>query len=873
MSNIEPNSLVFHKLYGQCTVRFVDSETAIIRTPEGELAECRISDLSVIRTVWDDKNGFSSLRTLLRIQSGVISSINNTWGLFSRTVIKLLPHQLWVCNRVMRKWPARMLIADDVGLGKTIEAGMILLSAIKSGRADRILIITPASLTYQWQQRMSELFGLSFDVYQTHGTDKRSNQFSKKQLIASISSLKIDKNGRHDELLASDKWDLVIVDEAHHAGVSPRGVTLGYNLIHKMEEAGKIDSLLFFTATPHQGMENSFWKLMELLDNDAFSGDKTNSEKYGLLPEFMIRNNKSMVTDMNGNKLFKKINQHPSEYEYTEKEAFFYQKMTEYIENGFAYAASLDEKMGGQIILVLIALQKIASSSIAAIRNALKNRLKALENGELEKRKQVMHFDEFSPEDVQSETQAKRALMLMANEKIYIKELISLASEIKEESRILRIMELIEESYSDESILFFTEYKATQALMIEALRSKYGYESVSFINGGESLIVNGARENVCREDAMKRFNTGKVKYLVSTEASGEGVDLQQKCHVLIHVDLPWNPMRLHQRIGRIYRLGQDKDVDVVSLRNPKTIEGMIWEKLDTKLDVINKTFGYVMDNPEDMKMLVLGIQSPSAYERMFSEGTRLHPDSVDKWFDKETMKFGNKSAYETIQAIEGNAARFDLSCLNEIPKFQLGMLKSFFEKAVEVNGKKPRYNEYGNMTFSVPDEWLPARGKGICLARFAKIDYSFSREFGKVKQLCAVGDALFDAALSQARSFEDNFALIDGKSDYIVFRIYERITTERGISSYTFVGYKLTDGITETVKEIELFELLEEALKKNYPKTECFRNRFEIVSEEKAEELRKKSINDYRRLGVEYSCPESEIYALLAARKKERGLA
>ena len=870
MTNIEPNSLVFHKLYGQCTVRFVDGETAIIRTPEGELAECRISDLSVIRTVWDDKDGFSSLKTLLRVQSGIISSINNTWGLFSRTVIKLLPHQLWVCNRVMRKWPARMLIADDVGLGKTIEAGLILLSAIKSGRADRILIITPASLTYQWQQRMSELFGLSFDVYQTYGTDKRSNQFSKKQLIASISSLKINKNGRHDELLSSDKWDLVIVDEAHHAGVSPRGATLGYNLIHKMDEAGKIDSLLFFTATPHQGMENSFWKLMELLDNDAFSSNKSDNEKYKLLPEFMIRNNKSMVTDMNGNKLFKKIKQHPAEYEYTEKEAFFYRKMTEYIENGFAYAASLDERMGGQIILVLIALQKIASSSIAAIRNALRNRLRALENGELEKRKQIKFLDEFSPEDENSEIMAKNALMLMVNEKIYIKELISLASEIKEESRILRIMELIEEIYSDEAILFFTEYKATQALMIEALRNRYGYESVSFINGDESLIINGSRENVRREDAMKKFNSGEIKYLVSTEASGEGVDLQHRCHVLIHVDLPWNPTRLHQRIGRIYRLGQDKDVDVVSLRNPKTIEGMIWEKLDTKLDVINKTFGYVMDNPEDMKMLVLGIQSPSSYERMFSEGTRLNPDSLDKWFDKETMKFGNRSAYETIQAIEGNAARFDLSCLNEIPKFQLDMLKSFFEKAVEINGKKPRYNEHGNLTFSVPDEWLPSKGKGISLMKFSKVDYSFSREFGRVKQLCAVGDALFDSALSQARSFEDNFALIDGKSDYVIFRIYERITTEKGLSSYAFVGYKLSDGISEIVKETELFELLEEALKKNYPKTEYFHNRFEIISKDEVEELRKRSIKDYKRLGVEYFYPESEIYALLVAREKGR---
>lgn len=863
MKKIESNSLVFHKSYGQCTVRFVDGETAIIRTPEGELAECSICELAPIKTIWEDDD-FSSIKALLRIQSSVISSINNTWGIFSRTVIKLLPHQLWVCNRVMRRWPARMLIADDVGLGKTIEAGLILLSAINSGRAERILIITPASLTWQWQERMKTYFGLNFDVYQTSGND---NQFIKKQLIASIASLRIDRNNRHAKLLDADKWDLVIIDEAHHAGVSSEGPTLGYELIKKMEGAGKIDSLLFFTATPHQGKDDSFWKLMELLDEGAFSQDVSDEDKYRNLPDFMIRNNKATVTDMEGKKLFKGIIQHPDTYVYTVAEAEFYNKMTEYIEKGYAYASTLDEKTGSQVTLVLIALQKIASSSIAAIRKALENRLSTLEKNERKCADILSHSQhDFTSEDTDSEPIAEASLSLMVNEIFYIKELIALASRIKEESRIKRILEIVQRDYPDEPILFFTEYKATQALIISALRHEYGDEQVSFINGDEALTIDGRPESIKRECVMEKFNNGKLKYLVSTEASGEGVDLQKRCHVLIHVDLPWNPMRLHQRVGRIYRLGQTKDVDVVTLRNPLTIEGMIWDKLDTKLDTINHALGFVMDNPEDMKMLVLGVHSASMYEKLFADGLRQKKESLSEWFNSKTKSFGGKSAIETIRTIEGNASRFDLSSLDEVPKFPLERLKSFFINAIRINDKTPRYNDEGHIVFSIPEEWYQTKGSSINLAKFSKADYTFSRDDSNVKQLCAVGDRFFNAALKQAREFDDNFALISGNYAYIIFRVYERITTQRRLSSYTFVGYKLCDNYEELIDEASLFELLDNLLKEPYPKMEHCDNRVGIISTEKAEQLRNKAILDYKRLGVDYEYPESEIYALLAPR-------
>ena len=161
-----------------------------------------------------------------------------------------------------------------------------------------------------------------------------------------------------------------------------------------------------------------------------------------------------------------------------------------------------------------------------------------------------------------------------------------MANEVTEETKIERILSLVDESFADRSVLFFTEYKATQALLMSALHNRYGDGCVTFINGdGFVAGVRDSSGNIFRptEDrrlAAARFNRGEVRFLVSTEAAGEGVDLQGNCSALIHVDLPWNPMRLHQRVGRLSRYGQTDPVDVVTVRNPDTVESRIWDLLD-----------------------------------------------------------------------------------------------------------------------------------------------------------------------------------------------------------------------------------------------------------------------------------------------------
>src|SRR5206468_1272086 len=148
-------------------------------------------------------------------------------------------------------------------------------------------------------------------------------------------------------------------------------------------------------------------------------------------------------------------------------------------------------------------------------------------------------------------------------------------------------------------VLFFTEYKATQSLLMSELMRRFGDDCVSFINGenraDEVQDVNGQMRALrqTRETAAELFNEGRVRFLISTEAGGEGIDLQERCHSLVHVDLPWNPMRLHQRVGRLNRYGQKKRVDVITLRNPETVEARIWDTLNLKIENIMRAFGHV----------------------------------------------------------------------------------------------------------------------------------------------------------------------------------------------------------------------------------------------------------------------------------------
>ena len=213
----------------------------------------------------------------------------------------------------------------------------------------------------------------------------------------------------------------------------------------------------------------------------------------------------------------------------------------------------------------------------------------------------------------------------MTDEIRRLDELIALSDEVTSETKIERLLDMVGAEFpTDEPVLIFTEYKATQALVINALQRRFGYGSSAFINGDERLAgvqQASGREAVVsqsREQAADAFNAGKVRFLVSTEAGGEGIDLQERCAVLVHADMPWNPMRLHQRVGRLSRYGQKRPVSVYILRNPDTVEARIWDLLNAKLERIQLALSSVMEEKEDIAQLVVGITGSSMFNELFA---------------------------------------------------------------------------------------------------------------------------------------------------------------------------------------------------------------------------------------------------------------
>ena len=828
----------YHKEFGIGSLIQESSSTYIIRFANGKIEECPKSEVNVSFSAEDklklnEYDNFDSC--LLHTQAALIQSINDSWGVFSKSNVDLLPHQLWVCNKVIQKWPFRYLIADDVGLGKTVEAGLILWPLISSGKVRRMLILTPAPLVDQWQYRMRKMFDIRLSKYTKEQDGPKSDFWNSHNLVvASMPSLsQVEENlrkERQQRLLESDKWDLIVVDEAHHMYADKKqGETLGFQLLEKIEDANKVDSCLFFTGTPHRGKDYGFWALMRLVNPNVFSEDKGNDIQYEQLSKYFIRNNKQNVTDMNGEKLFKELKQHPGTFEYTPQESEFYQKMTEFIMEGKAYASLQSASVSQQIMLVLISLQKIASSSIYAVKYAFKTRLSRFEKDIKKAEENPEQFEkEFLPDEIESliddedekkhlrenaKSFAELSFKLMQNEAEHLRELIELADNIKEESRITKIIETIEEKYPKEQVLFFTEYKRTQALMISALIDKWGEKSVGFINGDNYLLnielKNGKtiemREN--RESSADKFNNGRIKYLVSTEAAGEGIDLQKNCHILVHVDLPWNPMRLHQRVGRLNRYGQAQSVDVLSFRNMETVESMIWEKLQTKLIQIEKMFVAGMEDPEDIMQLVIGMQNQNLFDDIYSEGLTQKKDKFDEWFDKKTQTLGGKKVIETVQNILGNAARFNLTGLDSVPKLDLPDLIPFFKNAVKSTGRRIRTDDNIHFSFITPDIWKTEFGikddyENIIFKR--KVEGNESPD-----DICGVGHKIFQKALDFAKNKKESVCLIDGTSSYFVFRVFDKITYSRGTVSNKYLIVKKTDNRYEPINEDIFYKTLD----------------------------------------------------------------
>jgi len=795
---------VEHGQFGTGRVEFDKGETVLVRFEHG-IEECekrdlvlRITPLQAVRA----GDWHAPLPVIVKAQAAAIQSANDLWGVFALSRITLLPHQLWVCRRVVEQWPTRWLVADDVGLGKTIEGGLILSSLLARQAVRRILIIAPASLVHQWQQRLRTMFEIRCSIYTTEG-DRPSVDYWNvhDQVIVSLQTIRLDRNGRIQRLLDSDPWDLLIVDEAHHLNADEKGgATLGYDLMQKLVRHNKVTSMVFFTGTPHRGKNFGFLSLLHLLDPEIDPQRELRSQ-LDRLPNVMIRNNKQNVTDLRGNKLFQPPLVTSETYSYSPAEAAFYAKLTEFIVTGKAYAGSLASNEGRVVMLVLITMQKLASSSVSAIRRALRGRLLRIQDRQQQLRELEAVLREIEESEIASDldrlTELEETLFelsatvrLMEDEIPRLVELIAAADAVDAETKLDKIISLLNSTYHGRSVLFFTEYKATQARLMSELIRRFGDNTVTFINGDnrvEEVIDSRGRtisRTEAREEAVRRFLSGDARFLISTEAGGEGIDLQEHCHTLIHVDLPWNPMRLHQRVGRLNRYGQTRQVEVLTMRNPDTVESLIWDKLNTKIDNIKLALNQVMDEPEDLLQLVLGMTSPNLFNDIFGDAVTVPHERLDDWFDRQTAQFGGRDVIQTVRDLVGNAARFDYQQVSDqLPQVDLDALAPFFMAMLQLNNRRPRTDEQG-LAFKTPDAWLDDPAVRANYEQMV-FDRSVGGRGGTVRVL-GVGSKVVNAALQQARTFTESVTALPAAAltrPVFVFRIYDRITGGKFVQS------------------------------------------------------------------------------------------
>jgi superfamily II DNA or RNA helicase len=800
MTQIQQNEQVFHTSHGMGRVAQIQPDgLVLVEFTQGGFLRVAIEELQRVDTPSRraaEGRFDAPLEVLARLQAHAIQSVHRRWGVFARSRIQLLPHQLWTCQKVMSTWPPRWLVADDVGLGKTVEAGLILQSAKAQGRLNRFLVLCPAGLVDQWRQRLLTMFEIRCEAYSPASDGPKDDYWGgdRRQVIASFHTLRDDvlpkskgDPSRWDRLCEAPPFDLVIFDEAHHMGSDESATTLAYRFLERLQDRGRVKGLILFTGTPHKGKDFAFLNLMSLLRPGQFNPKAGLEAHLHLLPQVMIRNAKNLATDLQGQRLFHGSSVQSRTFGYSQQEQDFYDRLTLFIEAGLLFSGTLGDAGQRAVGLVLASLQKLAASSVAAIERAIQNRLRRLQENQGEEavlratlkalgNREDLDGDALaSMEERLVELSAK--IDLVQNEQPRLEELLRLAGEVHSETKLEAILDLVKNELDGRSVLFFTEYKATQSLLLSRLIQTFGESTVGFINGdgrAEGVgMPNGTKKTftATRENTASAFNDGKIRFLVSTEAAGEGIDLQRSCHTLVHVDLPWNPMRLHQRVGRLYRYGQLNPVEVFKFHNPGTVESRIHRLLEAKLHTITQAFGEVMDDPEDMLQMVLGMTDPSYFQMLFQKGSQTRGEGLDTYLER----LGGGQIVQTVRTLLGNTACYDFQGVGaEVPQVDLPALKPFFQVALALHGREWLERGVGG-SFIAPkawrtDPWVQDRYDNLV----------FERGHNLVTTLGA-DHKVFQTALKEALRGKGTLGVVEGRHlprSVQVFRLFQQVAPD-----------------------------------------------------------------------------------------------
>ena len=718
------------------------------------------------------------------------------------SVVDPLPHQVEAVYKFLLPQPRiRFLLADDTGAGKTIMTGLLLKELIMRGIVERILIVTPGGLTKQWQEdEMGVKFNIPLRLVNREVFSSEPTIFqSSNRIITSI-----DFISREDvlQVLSKTAWDMVVFDEAHKLSAYEYGEKIykskRYEAAHVLSRQS--ENVLLLTATPHRGRKDTFKRLMQLLDEDIFATAELTSERIKELSQngankFFIRRLKEDMKDWDGNPLYRKRFTKTTSYNLTFEEKQLYDAVTQYLTVRKEEAA---ETKNIQVSLALQVMQRRLVSSIFAIRNTLQKRWQALQGlaDELKKNpslwKQRVKFEDFdmtslddldelddderdaldnimsdprklkyfttskNPNEIQAEAAEVKSLYEMAN---------TLYCQQKEEQKYIELKKLLTSQgvIDGEKLVIFTEHKDTLFYLEERLTNN-GY-NVATIHGGMS--VDERREQQCR------FMNPDVQILICTDAAGEGINLQF-CRLLINWDIPWNPNRLEQRMGRIHRYGQKSDVLVFNMVASNTREGQVLKKLLTKLDIIREQLGddRVYDVIQDVLKNV-------SLDNIISSVLNGHESELDRFIDKDDKELSElfkKSIKEQNAALAHSTVDYkdarELKEESDEHRLQPIYIRQFFERAFTHLGGK--YKEVKESIFQVT--FIPDM-----LVKNLREDYHIYAE-----------------NLTQLYFFFDKHRYLE----------YERTTIQFGKAHYINPGNALFDCLIDTVSDSFRSEML-----------------------------------------------------------------
>jgi len=666
-----------------------------VRLADGTLEEAVISREEAAALSADEHTGAAKtaladaekLRLLIESARIRLAFAHDRQFAVSLSGIRTLPHQIEAVYQKMLPQPRlRFLLADDPGAGKTIMAGLLIKEMKLREAIERVLILCPAPLTIQWQDEMLRWFGETFDIiFAAVDQQQLTNPWQRSSQI--VASLDYAKQDSVRERIWQQHWDLVIIDEAHKcsARTKPGGAgrepstdpTKRYELAAKL--TSQADHVLLLTATPHHGDEDKFAHFLRLIDPDLFpephrlgkQAEQLRKEVFRLGKDcpWALRRLKEDLRDMNGQRLFPDRHAITVSFNLNEQEFALYKAVTAYINE---FMSQQTGQRRSSAALARTVLQRRLASSACAIHESMKRRLLKQENllKELEglspkdraKRLSAIQgrlpdaeqeeddLDDEARDQLVDEYTAALELDQLRREIVELKELVEQARRVREgagDSKLAALKKCLGEAQFAElkdgrgKLLIFTEHRDTLNYLKENL-AKWNYTTCE---------IHGGMNPHERKHAQELFRTSS-QICTATEAAGEGINLQF-CHLMINYDMPWNPTRLEQRLGRIHRIGQERDVYAYnfvatdSVDGQPIIEGRILHRLLEKLDQMHEALeGRVFDVIGE----VLSLNDVNLPEMM--REAAYDPRRLDEYIDQiDRIDPGKLKSYEEATGI------------------------------------------------------------------------------------------------------------------------------------------------------------------------------------------------------------------------------